>query len=292
MYEILIASNKPVFKSPLFLLALFLPILSGLILALLIAYSDNLSIDINGGKKAIEIFWEYMKVPIAVSSLSIPLASWVIANHRSTQLVDTLHKQETKRLHDLYYDHADYFVKTFGRFIKTHGWHYLEEEDLFLVHRRLYHHNIASGNDSFEANIDIIDFIKKYSFKVKKESEEFLIEFEKENLAVHEKTNQIFALTMCLRECVEILSPVIGSKPLERDVCLQVVLNAIIEVASLYRWVHQIDISEFNPIDETKLNVIAKKAMDHLGLSEPKNMKPSYMKALCMLQEQKLQNGI
>jgi hypothetical protein len=284
---------KPVFKSPLFWLSLGLPLIAGFVLAMSIFNAESLTIDIFGGKKSIDLFWEYMKVPIALSSLSIPLASWVVANHRSAQLVETIEKQELKRLHDLYYDHSEYFSKTFGRFVDTHYWKYLEREDLYLIHRQLYFQNLEEQKDIFEPNTIVIAEIEIYCRNINKSLDAFIQEFTKNTKEEDILDSLCCSLTIYLQEQLMVLVANLGSRPILPDTNLPILLSAPVEVSSLYQWiVTDYETKGFDAVEMKKANDIARLVMEHIGVSRPEDMKLSAIEAHTTIRQMKAQNAI
>jgi hypothetical protein len=273
-----VGSNKPVFKTPLFWLSLLLPLLIGLILGVAIAVSDNLNLDLFGGKKAIDLFWDYMKVPVAMMSLAIPFTSWVIANHRSAELVDTIAKQEHKRVSDLFYAHSEYFVKTFGRFIKTHLWQFIEIEDLYLIHRQLYFHNLEHGNSRFTPDSIVLEDLKNCfqggSAGLDKFMEEFLNGKCMENDDAVD--NLCLSLYDFLSNSLNRLASNLGTRPILKNESIVVLLSGLGEVANLYVWVNESDDSDSKLAKELfeKSNNIAHMIMQHFGLLQAEEMTP------------------
>ena len=288
-----VAQAKPVFKSPLFWLSLGLPLILGTVLAMSIFNAENLTIDIFGGKKSIDLFWEFMKVPIALSSLSIPLVSWVVANHRSAQLVETIEKQELKRLHDLYYDHSEYFSKTFGRFVDTHYWKYLERDDLYLIHRQIYFHNLEEQKDILEPNTIVVAEIKIYCHNINQSLDAFIQEFTKNKKEECILDSLCCSLTIYLQEQLMILVANLGSRPLLPDTNLLILLSAPVEVSSLYKWVvTDSETQDFDEVEMGKANHVAKLVMEHLGVGKPEDMKLSVIKTHATIREMKANSAI
>jgi hypothetical protein len=290
-----VARTKPVFKSPLFRLSLALPLVVGFLLAMSIFNAENLTTDMFGGKKSIDLFWEYMKVPIALSSLSIPLVSWVIANHRSSQLVETIEKQEVKRLHDLYYDHSEYFSKTFGRFVETHYWKYIEREDLYLIHRQLYFHNLEKQKEIFEPNEIVINGIQTYCRDINESFDSFIQDFTM--LADAKKENELdllcYNFTIYLRDRLMMLVANLGCRPLLPSSNLQILLSASVEITSLYQWiVADYEAQRFNGVNEEIANKIAYLVMGHLGVDKAEDIKPSIIENHGVIRDLKAKGAI
>lgn len=288
-----VARAKPVFKSPLFWLSLGLPLIVGFVLAMSIFNAESLTIDIFGGKESIDLFWEYMKVPIALSSLSIPLASWVVANHRSAQLVETIEKQELKRLHDRYYDHSEYFSKTFGRIVDTHCWEYLKREDLYLIHRQLYFQNLEQQKDILEPNTNVIAEIEIYCRNVNKSLDVFIQEFTKNTKEEYILDSLCRRLIICLQEQLMVLVANLGSRPISPDPNLSILLSASVEVSGLYQWVvTDYETKDLDVVEKEKVDYIARKVMEHIGVSSPEDMKLSVIEASATIRQMNAQNTI
>ncbi|UUA72274.1 hypothetical protein [Cellvibrio sp. QJXJ] len=274
--DFLVGSDKPVFKTPFFRLALFVPIILGGSLACYIGKAESLVFSLSSGVKSVELFWEYLKIPIAIASLSIPLASWVIANHRSAQLVETIKKQEEKRLYDLYYDHSDYFAKTFGRFIKTHKWFYLEAEDVPVIHRQLFLQSLLNNSGEFTPNPVVLESIKLYLRNITESLDLFIDHFESLQLAENGYELSCHSYRFCVftRERLMTLVKNLGSRPVCPNESLQVSLSAIIEIYSLYKWV----VPEYEKendlvaVDENKIKTAIKLIMDHSGIANPEEL--------------------
>lgn len=286
-----VASDRPVFKTPLFRLSLLLPITIGSLLAMYIGKAESLIFSLSEGAKSAELFWHYLKVPIAIASLSIPLTSWVIANHRSAQLVETINKQEEKRFHDLFYDHSNYFVKIFGRLIKTHKWSYLEEDDLPLIHRQLFFHNILKNSGKFEPNPIVLDSIKLYLRNMADSFNHFVDGFD--SLSAEGKNEALdshcWNFTVFARDRLMTLVKNLGSRPIFPDDSLQSSLSATIEVASLYKWVipeYETE-DDFVDVEELKVSEVCRLIMTHFDISRPEDFKPSIIEGYLIISELK-----
>ncbi|TOM12246.1 hypothetical protein, partial [Vibrio parahaemolyticus] len=68
----------------------------------------------------------------------IPLATWVIANHRSAQITKSNKLQESKRLVETYLEQESFFERVYGRKITTAKWSFITQEDLPVIHAELY----------------------------------------------------------------------------------------------------------------------------------------------------------
>jgi hypothetical protein len=284
-----VGSNKPVFQTRLFWLSLLLPLLLGTIIGATIAISDNLSLDLFGGRKAIDLFWDYMKVPVAIMSLTIPFTSWVIANHRSAELVDTIAKQEQKRLSDLFYADAEYFVKTFGRFIKTHLWQFIEVEDLYLIHRQLYFHNLEYCGSKFIPNKIVLEDLKHCIQGGNAALSKFIAEFQNGTDTGNEKVLDHLCMSFYhyLFKSLNQLALNLGSRPILNNESVVVLLSALGEVANLYAWINESHDSDREFAKELieKANTIAHMIMQHFGLFQAEEMTPQRFDALIAIRE-------
>ncbi|MCL1048458.1 hypothetical protein L2755_02265 [Shewanella abyssi] len=104
--------KRPLYKNAWFWVAiLFPPILAGT-LALGISYSNNLyllSYSLELG--ALETFYNYQKIPIAVAALIFPFSALVIAHHRSALTLEQIKKTEEQKTFANYLKHKEEFFK-------------------------------------------------------------------------------------------------------------------------------------------------------------------------------------
>ncbi len=131
MYEKFVAKDKDVFATPLFIASIAIPLISAVGIGLGIHYSLGFSTFLSN-------VWSTMKLPIAVASLSLPLATWVIANHRSAQITKANRLQESKRLVETYLEQESFFERVYGRKITTANWQFITKDDLPVIHAELY----------------------------------------------------------------------------------------------------------------------------------------------------------
>ncbi|KMV28410.1 hypothetical protein AB733_23830 [Photobacterium swingsii] len=174
---------RTIFKVKLFWLVLTLPILVGIVIGSIIGHTEGLILDVSQGKESFDIFWNHMRFPIAIASMSIPLATWVIANHRTSQFVKSLEVQERNselqqksianqlqtlsyqadtQLLDSYYSHRDFFITIYSRKIETDSWEYIEKEDLPLIHAKLYNYSELTNIKEIKLNQEKLIFIEEY----------------------------------------------------------------------------------------------------------------------------------
>ncbi|MFM5398757.1 hypothetical protein ACET8C_10660 [Aeromonas veronii] len=108
MYNKLIGARNDVLKSGAFIASICIPIALSVGVALLIHYLPSFN-------SLLSHLWETMKLPIAIASLSIPLATWAIANHGSARVTETLKIQDRKQLSELYFEQEKLFEKVLAK---------------------------------------------------------------------------------------------------------------------------------------------------------------------------------
>ncbi|MDS1864274.1 hypothetical protein QX220_21870 [Vibrio vulnificus] len=131
MYEKFVAKDKDVFATPLFITSITIPLVTAIGIGLGIHYSIEFS-------EFLSNIWATMKLPIAIASLSLPLATWVIANHRSAQITKANKLLESKRLIETYLEQESFFERVYGRKITTANWQFITKDDLPVIHAELY----------------------------------------------------------------------------------------------------------------------------------------------------------
>ena len=94
MYKKIVGARKDVFKTTALWLAILVPIGLSVLLWFAISYFEVFGLFLSDA-------WATMKLPIAIASLSIPLATWAIANHSSARVTETLANQDRKQLSDI-----------------------------------------------------------------------------------------------------------------------------------------------------------------------------------------------
>jgi len=270
MWERLTAPDKTVFKTPLFLISFWLPVVLSIIMFGLIAASDGLTLSIMGGSEAYSLMVERMKVPLIVLSLSVPLSGLVISNHRSMQLVKTIQGQERKRMYDLYYDHQKELCITLGRVIETEGWVYIEKEDLPLIHRSVYRHNVDQKNDSFPSSKTVIkaleSFVEQSNSYLGSQEKEISRHITKDNF---ESALDAIAVTFeVLVSNINRLRAFILVRPLESSEKYVNILKAICELDILKGWLREDIVEEYRTtFDESRLNELLIKVAEYSGFS-------------------------
>jgi len=148
MYEKIVSKNKDVFKTPLFIGSIAIPLLLSIGIGLGIHYSESFACLLTS-------LWSSMKLPITIAALSIPLATWAIANHRSAQMVHANKLSEEKRLFEAYFEQEKFFERIYGRKIITAEWFFITVEDLPVIHSEIY----EFSNLKYKGTISIKDDI-------------------------------------------------------------------------------------------------------------------------------------
>ncbi len=105
--------------------------------------------------------WETMKLPIAIASLSIPLATWAIANHGSARVTETLKIQDRKQLSELYFEQEKLFEKVLARKIEHYEFKYITIKDLPVIHATIFDYKNLHKNGHIIVRNTISDNIKK-----------------------------------------------------------------------------------------------------------------------------------
>ncbi|MGB3385769.1 MAG: hypothetical protein WBA64_14020 [Marinomonas sp.] len=148
MYEKIVSKNKDVFKTPLFIGSIVIPLLLSIGIGLGIHYSESFVCFLNS-------FWTSMKLPITIVALSIPLATWAIANHRSAQMVHANKLSEEKRLFETYFEQEKFFERIYGRKIITAEWFFITVEDLPVIHSEIYEFRDLKNKGTISIRDDI-----------------------------------------------------------------------------------------------------------------------------------------
>ena len=102
-----------------------------------------------------------MKLPIAIASLSIPLATWVIANHSSARVTETLANQDRKQLSDIYFEQEKLFERILIRKIKHLNFRYITAEDLPVIHATIFDYKNLHKNGFLKIKSDLSDKIRE-----------------------------------------------------------------------------------------------------------------------------------
>lgn len=166
MYNKFIGSSKDVFKTKAFRLSILLPVFTALIIGILIHFNQPFS-------DFLSYLWKQMKLPLAISSLAIPFATWTIANHRSSQMIKTMNSQEDKRLYESYFEQEAFFERVFGRCIVNSKWKYIVSEDLPVIHSRIYEFNKLKNKKEIVINSEVEGLVDSYFAETKKVFWEF-----------------------------------------------------------------------------------------------------------------------
>lgn len=188
MYESWVGYNKDVFRTKLFRSVIIFPF----ILAVLITIGIKTSVPF---QDFLTSLWQDLKLPIAIISLSLPLATWVIANHSSSRATISLLQQNERRLLDSYFEQEKHFEKTLGRHISTSGYKYIEKDDISVMIAKIYEYKKLKEKGELSINKDIYKDLEVYIANTKKISSDFYVEFQK---AKEEQTEFCYNLSLQL----------------------------------------------------------------------------------------------
>ena len=183
MYEKIVSKDKDVFKTPLFIGSIAIPLLLSICIGLGILYSESFVCFLNS-------FWSSMKLPITIVALSIPLATWAIANHRSAQMVHANKLSEEKRLFETYFEQEKFFERIYGRKITTAEWSFITVEDLPVIHSSIYEFQNLKNKGTITIRDDIHIIINDHLEECMKLIWDFYNHFTEEK----QKDNNIYIL--------------------------------------------------------------------------------------------------
>lgn len=153
-YNNFVGAKNDVLKSRAFLAAIFIPIAVAFIVGLIIAFVPTFSILLSS-------LWGTMKLPLAIASLSIPLATWAIANHSSARATETLKIQDRKQLSELYFEQEKLFEKILTRKIENYKFEYITIKDLPVIHATIFDYKNLYKHGRVQFNNSICDKIKE-----------------------------------------------------------------------------------------------------------------------------------
>lgn len=173
MYNRFVGARKDVLKTSAFWTAILLPLIIALAIGLLIYHFDIFRIWLSD-------LWGSMKFPIAIASLSIPLATWAIANHGSARVTETLRAQDRKQLSELYFEQEKLFEKIMTRKIKHAEFKYITVEDLPAIHATIFDYKNLHKNGSLKVRVDLEDKIKNLFQITSKINQDFYEKFRDE----------------------------------------------------------------------------------------------------------------
>lgn len=154
MYNRFIGAKNDVLKSGAFITAIFVPLILSIAVALMIKFVPAFA-------PLLSSLWETMKLPIAIASLSIPLATWAIANHGSARVTETLRIQDRKQLSELYFEQEKLFEKVLARKIEHYEFKYITIKDLPVIHATIFDYKNLHKNGHIKVRNAISDNIKK-----------------------------------------------------------------------------------------------------------------------------------
>lgn len=154
MYNRFVGARKDVLKTRAFWAAILLPLIIALAIGFSIYHFDSFSIELSE-------LWRTMKFPIAIASLSIPLATWAIANHGSARVTETLRAQDRKQLSELYFEQEKLFEKILTRKIKHAEFKYITTEDLPVIHATIFDYKNLHRNGNLKVRDDLDERLKE-----------------------------------------------------------------------------------------------------------------------------------
>lgn len=154
MYKKIVGARKDVFQTTALRLAILVPIVLSALLWFGISHFAAFGVFLSN-------MWATMKLPIAIASLSIPLATWVIANHSSARVTETLANQDRKQLSDIYFEQEKLFESVLIRKIKYLNFRYITAEDLPVIHATIFDYKNLHKNGFLKIKPDLSDKIRE-----------------------------------------------------------------------------------------------------------------------------------
>ncbi|MCQ4056294.1 hypothetical protein [Aeromonas sp. SG16] len=154
MYKKIVGARKDVFQTTALWLAILVPIVLSALFGFGISQFAAFGVFLSD-------MWATMKLPIAIASLSIPLATWVIANHSSARVTETLANQDRKQLSDIYFEQEKLFERILIRKIKHLNFRYITAEDLPVIHATIFDYKNLHKNGFLKIKSDLSDKIRE-----------------------------------------------------------------------------------------------------------------------------------
>lgn len=164
--------NVPLSKYCWFWLAIFIPTISAFLMGVGIELSENF-------RSFLTNIWNMHKLPLAISSLSLPLTSWAIATHRSSVTQSMLEKQYNRQLLETFFDNERHFGSIYGSKIDNYGFRLIQKPDLPSIHSHIYEYNNLKTKGEISINKAISDNIEEFIGRVKDNLESFHIQDER-----------------------------------------------------------------------------------------------------------------
>lgn len=223
--------TKKLSQTILFRASIAIPIALSAIAGFAIYYFQNFSLVLSD-------LWRQYKIPMAIASLSIPLAAWVTANHRSVQTMVALKLQKEKRLYEMYYEQQTHFEKVMGRRIENAKFQYITAEDLPVIFSELYEFNRIQQKGSVTLKSESINQINRFLNQTSQIVYDFYRHFSKhkeenpdQNRALDGFIRQLYTFLQCN---LHQLSDEIGVKYIDlSDASVEIFGNAYTEVIQL-----------------------------------------------------------
>ncbi|MFM4911458.1 hypothetical protein [Aeromonas dhakensis] len=154
MYKKIVGARKDVFQTTALRLAILVPIGLSALLWFGISHFSTFGVFLSD-------MWATMKLPIAIASLSIPLATWAIANHSSARVTETLANQDRKQLSDIYFEQEKLFERVLIRKIKHLNFRYITAEDLPVIHATIFDYKNLHKNGFLKIKSGLSDKIRE-----------------------------------------------------------------------------------------------------------------------------------
>ncbi|RWX55352.1 hypothetical protein [Photobacterium chitinilyticum] len=266
MYNRFVAKEKDVFATPLFILSIAIPLLLAISVGFALYYSESFA-------SFLSHIWVTMKLPLAIASLSIPLATWVIANHRSAQIIKSNKLQESKRLVETYLEQESFFERVYGRKITTAKWSFITKEDLPVIHAELYEFQKLQDKGEIKIRDNVTEDVNAYFYGTSRVFWEYYEQFVKEK----ENDNNEFLLESFTIQLYEYLhyqlahfSRVFGTQSVDvNGTCLSTYISAYFEV---YQLCNDLNIATDDVNDDTirddyeTFTAVANLISDNFGL--------------------------
>lgn len=154
MYKKIVGARKDVFQTTALRLAILIPIVLSALLWFGISHFAAFGVFLSN-------MWTTMKLPIAIASLSIPFATWAIANHSSARVTETLANQDRKQLSEIYFEQERLFEKVLIRKIKHLNFRYITVEDLPAIHATMFDYKNLHKNGFLKIKSDLSEKIRE-----------------------------------------------------------------------------------------------------------------------------------
>lgn len=236
MYNKFIGAKSDVLKSGAFIAAIFVPLILSIAVALVIKFVPAFT-------PMLSSLWETMKLPIAIASLSIPLATWAIANHGSARVTETLRIQDRKQLSELYFEQEKLFEKVLTRKIEHYEFKYITIKDLPVIHATIFDYKNIYQRGRIEFNNSICEKIKEAFDTNNNVNRIFYEKFIEEKNGSNDSIricNLISSYIATIQHNLMVLTPHTGCRVLrEETTSLGILVSAYIEIEHMLLEINQ-----------------------------------------------------